>query len=68
MKIIESFTTYPASYQFIVISIIIWDFAWKLLALWRAARRGQTTWFILLAILNTVGILPIIYLLTHSKK
>lgn len=57
------------SFQVILLVIILlWDGVWKLLALWRAARHGQVTWFVLLAILNTVGILPIIYILTHPKK
>lgn len=45
--------------------IVVWDGVWRLLALWRAARRGQTWWFVILAVFSTVGILPIIYLLTH---
>lgn len=68
MEIIETFSSYSVSYQLLILVIILWDGIWKLLALWRAARRNDSVWFILLAILNTVGILPIIYLLTHSRK
>lgn len=49
------------------ICILVWDLIWRLLALWRAAKNRQILWFVLLAILSTVGILPIIYLLTHRK-
>lgn len=40
-------------------------------ALWRSARSGQQVWFIALLIVNSVGILPAIYLLMNretSKK
>lgn len=51
----------------LVICIIIWEMLWKMIALWRAARKQQLVWFIVLGLVNTVGILPIIYLLTHKK-
>jgi len=34
----------------------------KGLALWQSARHSQKWWFIALLILNTIGILPLIYL------
>ncbi len=42
--------------------LIIWSIIWKGLALWRAAKRGDKVWFIVLLIVNTAGILEIIYL------
>lgn len=48
--------------------LILWDVVWKLIALWRAARNDNLGWFIFIAILNTAGILPIVYLLTHPSK
>lgn len=48
--------------------IIIWDAIWKIIALWKSARKNQLAWFICIAIFNTIGILPIIYLLMHRKK
>lgn len=68
MEIIETFSSYSVCYQLLILIIILWDGVWKLLALWRAARRREPMWFIFIAILNTVGVLPILYLLTHSKK
>jgi len=46
----------------------LWDVVWKGIALWRAARNGHQIWFIFLLIVNSVGILPIIYILFFSKK
>lgn len=51
-----------------VFVIFIWSIIWKGLALWRAAIQGQRNWFIALLIINTAGILDIIYLFYFSKK
>jgi hypothetical protein len=51
----------------ILVILAIWDMIWKLIALWKSARNNQPGWFICIAIFNTVGILPIIYMLTHRK-
>ncbi|MBI2610204.1 hypothetical protein HYW53_03465 [Candidatus Giovannonibacteria bacterium] len=48
--------------------VIIWSFIWKGLALWRAARRGEKAWFVALLVINTVGILEILYLYVFSRK
>jgi len=42
--------------------VVAWSLFWKGLALWHSARRGQNVWFIVLLVLNTAGILEIIYL------
>jgi len=42
--------------------LIAWSLVWKGLALWRAAKRGEKIWFVVFMIVNTVGILEIIYL------
>ena len=48
--------------------IVIWGVVWKGLALWRSARNKHLVWFIFILIVNSVGILPIIYLLIHGRK
>jgi hypothetical protein len=52
----------------VVVMLIIWDGVWKLIALWKSARHGQLAWFICLAIFNTAGILPILYIWLFQKK
>ena len=47
--------------------IMIWSIGWKLVALWKAARKGSLFWFIALALINTVGILEILYIFVSSK-
>ncbi len=47
--------------------ILVWIVVWKLLALWKSARNNHITWFIVLAVVNTVGILEILYIYVFSK-
>jgi len=51
-----------------LIPLIIWEAVWKGIALWKSGRNNQLKWFIAILILNTVGILPIIYLKFFQKK
>ena len=47
---------------------LIWSFAWKGLALWHAARRGELYWFVAILLVNTLGILEIVYLYVFNGK
>ena len=47
---------------------IIWTFAWKGMALWRASGLKQKGWFVAILLLNTLGILDIIYLYIITRK
>jgi hypothetical protein len=46
-----------------IIAVILWEAVWKGIALYKAARNKQQYWFVALLIINTVGILPILYIL-----
>lgn len=48
--------------------LIVWSLAIKGYALWHAARNSQTWWYIALLIVNTIGILEIIYLIWFRPK
>ena len=48
--------------------IVIWSLAWKGIALWKAAQLSQKKWFILLLIVNTFGILEILYIRFVARK
>ena len=53
--------------QIMLIAVIaIWDMIWKGFALWRASKNNDQNWFIAMIVINSVGILPIIYLLMHK--
>ncbi len=47
---------------------IIWSLFWKGLALWHAARKGHKKWFVVLLVVNTFGILEILYLYVFNKQ
>ncbi|MFH1310885.1 MAG: DUF5652 family protein [Nanoarchaeota archaeon] len=47
--------------------ILIWEMVWKLLAMWKAAKKDSVAWFICLMLFNTAGILPILYIYVFSK-
>jgi len=52
----------------VIIVAAIWDTVWKLIAMWRAAQNKHLAWFICIFIFNTIGILPIIYILLNKEK
>jgi methionyl-tRNA synthetase len=54
-------------YGWLIILALIWSLIWKGMALWKAARNSQRNWFIALLLINTLGILDIIYLLMFRK-
>ena len=51
----------------LIVLVAIWDGVWKLIALWKSARNNQLAWFVCLAIFNTAGILPILYIVCCQK-
>jgi len=49
------------------ILLITWSAVWKAIALWMSARRNHKVWFIVLLLVNTMGILEILYIFIFSK-
>jgi methionyl-tRNA synthetase len=45
-----------------MIPLIIWSITWKAISLWKAARNRQLGWFLVLFIINSAGLLPILYI------
>lgn len=48
-------------------ALLIWSIAWKGVALWNASKNNQKNWFIAILVINTIGILEIIYLFGFAK-
>lgn len=48
---------------FVFVELILKGFA-----LWRAAKRSDKVWYIAILVLNTLGLLPFIYLIITRKK
>ncbi|AWR20719.1 MULTISPECIES: DUF5652 family protein [Aurantimicrobium] len=48
--------------------LFLWSYVWKAFALYRAGSLKSVPWFVVLFILNTAGILEILYLFVFSKR
>jgi len=61
---------YPffAENSILLLIILLWNVVWKGLALWKSARNNQMYWFFALLIINTIGVLEIIYLVFFQKE
>jgi hypothetical protein len=51
----------------LVVLGVVWSIIWKTLAMWKAAKVGSKAWFVILLVVNTLGILDILYLYVISK-
>lgn len=47
--------------------VLIWSLFWKGLALWKSARLKKPVWFVILLVVNTLGILEILYIFIFSR-
>jgi len=51
-----------------MLALVIWTIYWKYQAIWYAVKHDHKWWFIAFLVINTVGILEILYLYIFSKK
>lgn len=51
-----------------LVVLVLWSSAWKALALYRAGANRSVGWFVVLFIVNTAGILEILYLFVFSRR
>jgi len=61
------FSQFTDVHWLILAVAIIWSIFWKGTALWHAARKRHSTWFIAMMFINTLGVLEIIYLFGVEK-
>lgn len=47
--------------------LLVWDGIWRGVALWKAAQHKQIYWFIALLLVNSLGVVPIIYIKFFQK-
>jgi hypothetical protein len=47
--------------------LFVWDLAWKAIAIRRAIQRKQYRWVPALLFANTIGVLPIVYLIRFAS-
>lgn len=60
-------TGFLGGFSLFFLLLLAWSLFWKGLALWHAARRESPRWFVALLIINTAGILEIVYLFAVAK-
>ena len=58
----------PAMNLVIILVMFLWVLPWKGYALWTAVKKNDKGWFLALIVLNTLGILEIIYIFGFAKK
>src|SRR3989344_1748645 len=58
----------PAGIIAVIFIIGIWSLIWKGIGLWHSSQHKQKNWFIAILILNTLGLLPIIYLIWFKPQ
>lgn len=46
----------------VYIIFLTWSLIWKGLALWQSATKRHLVWFMILLVVNTLGILEILYI------
>ena len=51
-----------------ILLMVLWTVPWTGIALWKAARRNDRWWFIVLLVVSTVGLLEILYIFVFSKE
>jgi len=51
-----------------MIPFVLFELILKGLALWKSARKNQNVWFIALLVVNSMGILPLIYLVLNRDQ
>ncbi len=62
------FVGWVLTHMIAFVALILWAIVWKGLALWRAGRNNQPVWFVALLLVNSIGVLEILYLLFFAKK
>ena len=54
--------------SFYIFLLYVWSLIWKGIAMWRASKANQRNWFIAILVLNTLGVLEIVYLFFFAKQ
>ena len=57
-----------AGLGFLLLPLMLWSLVWKGFALWKAAKNNSVPWFVVLLVVNTLGILDILYIFVFGNK
>ncbi|MEK7149116.1 MAG: DUF5652 family protein [Patescibacteria group bacterium] len=64
----QLFDSFLSAHPYVLLLVIVWTLPWKGYALWKSAQKNDTWWFIGLLIVNTLGVLDILYIFIFSKR
>ncbi len=64
----NNFVAYFTDFVWVLVLAVVWSAVWKALALWKSARNNNLGWFVVFCMVNTLGILEILYIYVFSKK
>ncbi len=65
---IQQFIAYYQQHEFVFLILVLWSLVWKGIALWKAGRNNDPVWFIVMLVVNLLGVLEILYIFIFSKK
>jgi len=68
MQQLQMFNDVIEKTLWLFILMVVWSLAWKGIALWKSARLGHKWWFLAFLLINTLGLLEIIYIFFVSNK
>ncbi len=52
----------------IMLAVVVWSYVWKCIAFWKAARRDQVGWYVLIALAPPFGLLEMIYVFLVAPR
>lgn len=64
----ESAESLSSGVLWLIVVLMVWSLVWKGLALYRAGYNRSPVWFVVLLLVNTLGILEILYLFIWGRK
>lgn len=62
---IEAYESIPTGF---LIVALLWEIFWKAIASWRSVKRNKKWWFLFIIAINSLGLIPIIYLVIHERE
>ena len=65
---IQQFIAYYQQHEFVFLILVLWSLVWKGLALWKAGRNNDPVWFVVMLVVNLLGVLEILYIFIFSKN
>jgi hypothetical protein len=67
MQNMEALNMWLQQHPFVGMLVVAWLLTWKGLALWKAARKNHSIWFVVLLVVNLFSTLEILYYFIFSE-